>query len=429
MLTYVLDINGQPLMPTERCGKVRRLLNAGLAKVIKRCPFTIQLLYQSGTETQDITLGVDAGAKHIGLSAVGSEKELYAGDVMLRTDVSDNITQRRTLRRARRNRKRRHREPRFDNRVHAKKRGWLAPSVEQRIQTHQSAIRRVCRILPISDIVVEVASFDDQKIKNPDISGAEYQEGDQLGFWNVREYVLFRDHHECQCCHGKSGDHVLEVHHKRQRKDGGSDAPSNLITLCHTCHTGYHRGIVKIPDAVLTKPRPYNDAAFMGIMRWTLYERLKAEYQSVHLTYGYITKNRRIEAGLPKDHFIDARCITGHPKVKPLGYVYYQRKVRCHNRQIHKLTISKGGTRKMNQAPKYVYGYQLFDKVWTPLGEGFIFGRRSSGGFDIRTLNGTRITPSISFRKIHLEEAKETLLTEVRLSPFLPTTEVVGFPA
>ena len=61
-MVYVLNINGQPLMPTARHGKVRRLLRDKKAKVIKRCPFTIQLLYETLNVTQDITLGVDAAA-------------------------------------------------------------------------------------------------------------------------------------------------------------------------------------------------------------------------------------------------------------------------------------------------------------------------------------------------------------------------------
>ena len=35
-MVYVLNINGQPLMPTQRHGKVRRLLKAEKAKVIKQ---------------------------------------------------------------------------------------------------------------------------------------------------------------------------------------------------------------------------------------------------------------------------------------------------------------------------------------------------------------------------------------------------------
>ena len=115
-MVYVLDINGHPLMPTERHGKVKHLLKNGKAKVVKRCPFTIQLLYKSLTYTQSIILGVDAGSKHIGLSATTNDKEFYASDVELRTDIVKLISKRRELRRSRRNRKTRYRQARFDNR-------------------------------------------------------------------------------------------------------------------------------------------------------------------------------------------------------------------------------------------------------------------------------------------------------------------------
>ena len=227
-------------MPTERFGKVRRMLKNSLAHVVRRIPFTIQLDYDTTDFTQPITLGIDAGSKHIGVSATTTEKELYAADVELRNDIVDKLSTRREQRRTRRNRLR-HRKPRFDNRVSSKNKGWLAPSIENKIHTHMSVVKNVCKILPVSNIVVETASFDMQKIKNPDIQGEEYQQGKQLGFCNVREYVLWRDGHACQHCHGKSKDPVLNVHHLESRKTGG-DAPNNLITLCETCHKAFHRG-------------------------------------------------------------------------------------------------------------------------------------------------------------------------------------------
>jgi N6-L-threonylcarbamoyladenine synthase len=101
-------------------------------------------------------------------------------------------------------------------------------------------VKEVHKILPISKVIVETAAFDIQKIKKPNITGTEYQQGDQFDFWNTREYVLFRDNHECQHCNDKSGDKVLGVHHLESRKTGG-DSPDNLITLCETCHTKYHQ--------------------------------------------------------------------------------------------------------------------------------------------------------------------------------------------
>ena len=204
MYVYVISKSGKPLMPTKKLGKVRHLLKDGRAKVVQRTPFTIQLTYDSKEFTQNVTLGVDAGSKTIGLSATTDEYEIYASNVILRNDIVKLLSDRRALRTSRRNRKRRYRPARFDNRVKSKKKGWLAPSVQNKINTHINVIRDILKILPITKIIIEIAQFDIQKIKNPDISGTEYQQGEQLDFWNVREYVLCRDNHECQYCHGKS---------------------------------------------------------------------------------------------------------------------------------------------------------------------------------------------------------------------------------
>lgn len=159
----------------------------------------------------------------------------------------------------------------------------------------------------------------------------------------------------------------------------------------------------------------FKDASFMGIMRWALYNELKAKYPNVSNTYGYLTKNTRIENNLLKDHYIDARCISGNPLARPLGCVYYQKKVRCHNRQIHKSTILKGGYRKQNQAPYLVKGFRLFDKVRYNDKEYFIFGRRNSGFFDIRTLDGEKVNNgSLSYKKLRLIETRKSYLTERR---------------
>ena len=411
-MIYVLNIDGQPLMPTNRHGKVRHLLKDGKAKVVNRCPFTIQLLYRNTSYTQPINLGVDAGSRHIGISATTPEKVLYEADVELRNDIVKLLATRRENRRTRRNRKTRYRKARFNNRVASKKKGWLAPSIRQKIETHLTVIVNVHKILPITRIIVETASFDIQKIKNPDISGTDYQQGEQLGFWNIREYVLFRDNHTCQCCKGKSKDKILNVHHIESRKTGG-DSPNNLITLCETCHKGYHQGTVKLPKTI-RRGMSFRDAAFMGIMRWALYDKLKTLYPDVNLTYGYITKNTRISNHLPKEHFIDARCISGNPLAEPLQYVYYQRKVRCHNRKIHKSKILKGGKRKRNQAEYIVKGFRLFDRVRFNGTECLVFGRRKRGTFAIRLLDGTKINEDASYKKLTFLEPRKYILTERR---------------
>lgn len=412
-VVYVLNKDGLPLMPTHKLGKVRHLLKDGKAKVVKRSPFTIQLNYDCGNHTQSITLGVDAGSKHIGLSASTKKQELYCSDVELRDDVVELLSTRRRNRRSRRNHLR-YRPARFDNRK--KEDSWLAPSIRQKIDSHLKVIEEVHKILPITNIIVEVASFDIQKIKNPDIEGIEYQNGEQLNSYNIREYVLFRDNHTCQCCKGKSKDRVLEVHHIESRKTGGN-APSNLITLCKTCHKKYHKG-----EIILKQKRgaKYDDASFMGIMRWDLYNKLKETYPNVSITYGYITKSNRIKHGLAKEHYNDAYCISQNFKANPLDTTIYQKKVRCHNRQIHKANFLKSGIKKLNQAPYIVKDFRLFDKVRYQDEDCFIFGRRSSGYFDIRKLDGTIIHRSASYKKSELLEARKSYLKEERSRQFLP---------
>lgn len=415
-MVYVISIEGRPLMPCKEA-KARKLLKQNTAKIYKREPFTIQLLFECENQTQDITLGVDAGSKHIGLSATTNSKELYSADVELRNDIVNLLSTRREARRTRRNRLR-YRAPRFNNRVHSKNKGWLAPSIEQKIQCHFQIIQDVYNILPITKIIVETASFDIQKIKKPDISGKEYQEGEQLGFWNAREYVLARDQHTCQCCKGKSKDHILNVHHIESRRTGGN-SPNNLITLCETCHKGYHNGSVRLPQNI-KREMSFKDAAFMGIMRWTFYNRLKELYPNVSMTFGYITKNVRIQNDLPKEHYIDARCISGNPNAEPLGYYFYQKKVRCHNRQIHKFNILKGGKKRLNQAPYIVKGFRLFDKVKYNGQECFIFARRSNGYFDLRKIDGTKINANANYKKISLLQTRKNYITERRREMAIP---------
>lgn len=410
-MVYVINKQGQALMPTERFGKVRRLLKNSLAHVVCRIPFTIQLDYDTTDYTQPVSLGVDAGSKHIGISATTSEKELYAADVELRNDIVDKLSTRREQRRTRRSRLR-YRKARFNNRVSSKRKGWLAPSVENKIQTHLTVVEKIHKFLPITNIVVETASFDIQKINNPSISGVEYQQGEQLDFFNVREYVLFRDNHTCQHCKGKSKDKVLNVHHIESRKTGG-DSPNNLITLCETCHKAYHRGEFELN---VKRGKSFRDAAFMGIMRWGFYDRLKNIYPNVSMTFGYITKNTRITNNLPKDHYVDARCISGNPTAKPLGYYFYQKKVRCQNRQIHKANFLKGGRKKLNQAPFLVKGFRLFDLVEYEKELYYIFGRRSSGSFDIRKLDGTKVNKgSINCKHLRLMATRKSILIEKRM--------------
>lgn len=407
MRVFVINQRKEPLMPTTQ-SNARKLLKSGKAKIYKREPFVIQLLTQTGESKQEINLGIDAGSKFVGISATTEQEELFSVEYKLRNDIVDLLSTRRQNRRARRNRLR-YRQIRFKNRK--KRKGWLAPSVQHKINSHVNIVNMICSILPIYKIVVETASFDIQKIQNQEIDGKEYQKGNQLGFWNVREYVLFRDGHVCQYCKGKSKDKILNVHHIESCKIGGN-SPNNLITLCETCHNGYHSGKIQLS---VKRGKSFKDATFMGVMRWSFYEQLKSKYPNVSMTYGYITKNTRIENKLEKSHRVDARCISGNPLSKPSTYWYFIEKKRCQNRQIHKANILKGGKKKLNQAEYIVKGFRLFDKVKYQYGEYFIFGRRNSGFFDIRDLDGSKVNKgSVSCKLLKLINIRQTILFERR---------------
>lgn len=399
-MVYVQDIDGRPLMPTTRHGKVRRLLKANKATVVNLCPFTIQLTYKSTDHKQPVTLGIDAGAKHIGFSATTEKEELFACETILRTDIVDLLSTRSQNRRTRRSRLR-YRKPKFNNRVFSKKKGWVAPSVKQRIDSHLNEVNEIHKILPITKIVIEAAQFDTHKMKNPNISGIDYQNGEQLGFWNVREYVLFRDGHKCSYCKGKSKDPILNIHHIESRKTGG-DSPSNLITLCETCHKEYHKGNI---DLKVRRGKSLCGAAIMGIMKWRLYDELKSRYSNVSMTFGYITKYNRIKYGIEKSHTSDAFVISKNFNAKRIEYQYLKRLVRRHNRQIHKMKILKGGKKKNNQAPFEVFGFRLFDKVLYNNEINFIYGRRKSGNFNIRDFNGEN-PKDVSYKKLKLIRGK-----------------------
>ena len=417
-MVYVISKTGQPIMPTENYTKVRLLLKSNKAKVVKRTPFTIQLTGISKTYTQEITLGVDAGSKHVGLSASTEKKELFTAELQPRNDVVNLMSSRRALRRSRRNRTTRYRRPRFNNRVHSKHKGWLAPSVEVKIWNHIQGVRFVMKLLPVKTIRVETAEFDLQRLKALEAGktlpvGTDYQLGEMYGQYNVRQYVLHRDGYSCQCCgaHGTDKKQVkLHVHHLESRKVGG-DAPDNLITLCKNCHAGYHAGIVKLP-VTRCKRKSTRDVVFMGIMRKTLLERLRNIFPKINIcsTYGYITKYWREKKGIVKTHANDAFVVTKNFEAERLEKSLLIIPKRQHNRQIHKCKITKGGKRKLNQTPKFVFGYQLFDRVKYKGEEGFIFGRRSCGGFDIRKLNGEKISPNVNYKKLKYLESRKSLL-------------------
>ncbi len=333
-MVYVISKEGKPLMPTKRHGKIRILLKNSQAKVVKRNPFTIKLLYDTTNYTQPVTLGVDSGYTYIGFSATTEKKELISGECTLLKGQSERLKERSKYRGQRRNRLR-HRKCRFDNRKIEK--GWLAPSIQNKYESHLRFIAYLQSILPISKIIIEVANFDVQKIKNPKIEGKEYQEGKQKDFWNLREYILHRDDHKCQNpdCNNKSKDKVLEVHHIGFWKKDRTDRPSNLISLCNKCHNPRNHKESGFLWGWKPKLKSFKEATFMSVVRWRLVNSLNCEH-----TYGFDTKSKRIALGLEKTHYNDAFCIadgSAQTRVKPI----YFEQIRRNNRSLEKFYDAK----------------------------------------------------------------------------------------
>ena len=397
-MVYVLNKHNQPLMPCSS-GRARRLLGTGKASVVKRTPFVIRLNNGSSGYRQPVSLGIDSGFTYIGVSAVSEEKELYAAEVQLRTDIVDLNSERRMYRRNRRGRKTWYRQPRFDNRK--KIEGWLAPSIQHKLDSHLKVIEKIKAILPVFNTIIEVAAFDIQKIKNPDTEGVDYQNGEQSGFWNVREYVLHRDGHKCQAPKCSRKDKILNVHHIESRKTGG-DRPGNLITLCESCHKKHHRGEITLK---IKRSNGFKAETFMSMVRWRLVNQTGAGH-----TYGYITKSNRIGLDIEKSHINDAFVIAGGTN-QARAEELLVKQVRKSNRKLFK------GERShiRNTAPRLVHGFQRFDKVEYNGVEAFIFGRRSTGYFDLRMLDGTRIHASARSVNLIRLESSGTYLIERRV--------------
>ena len=397
----VLDQQGKPLMPTKRLGKVYRLLKTQKAHIVSYEPFTIQLDYEPDTHViQPMTLGVDSGAIHSGYSVANEHREYYSAEVVARNDISNRLSDRRMYRQNRRSRKTRYRKPRFKNRKN-KKKGWLAPSLEQKVAVQVNEINHLHRYFPIETIIVEVAEFDIQKIKNPDISGIEYQQGTLQGY-NIRNYLLEKHKRKCFYCGKTVSD--FEVEHMRPKSKGGSNRIDNLTLSCHDCNE--KKGTLTAEEfiqqilpakkaATKLKQLPkekqlFKYMAHMNTTRWALYDAIKERYPNVKTTYGYITKYNRIQAGLPKAHHIDAKCITGFTTVPSMSQTVVKVKMRRHNRQLHRATFSKGHVRKAACLPTVTFGFQLYDIVLFNNHRYCIKGRRSSGAFALVSVEGLK---------------------------------------
>ncbi|BBJ27530.1 RNA-guided endonuclease IscB [Athalassotoga saccharophila] len=412
-MVYVISKSGKPLMPTKRHGKVRRMLKSGMAKVVRRTPFTIQLLYDSEEYTQDVTVGMDIGSRHAGASAISGNKELFAGQFDMRTDIHDLMTERRMYRRDRRSYKTRYREARFLNR---KKDKWLAPSVRWKVEAHIRIIHFLSKILPIARVVVEIAPFDTQKIMNPEISGVEYQNGVQKGFSDVREYCLWRAGYKSEYS-GKKG--ILEVHHIIPKSMGGTDTPENLIVLTADEHKQIHEGKIKITKRVNQKIKGLKDASHVSTIGQFIVSGLRIRYLT-EVTFGNITKGKRMASNLSKTHDTDALIIAGGDATTTrTESSFFAKFVRRQNRSLHKANMLNGGRKKVNTI-KSAKGYKRFDKVLYNDEECFIYGLRTSGYFDLRKLDGSKIHVSANWKQLKKLESAKTLLIERQVNVAIP---------
>ena len=386
MYVYVINKNGNPLMPCKPA-KAKHLLKAGKAKVIKRTPFTIKLLWDCEENTQEVVAGMDTGSKTIGCAAIANGKVVYQSEVQIRQDVSKKMEQRRMYRRNRRSRKTRYRKARWQNRASMRKKGRLAPSIKSKVDSHLREKKFVESVLPVTLWKVETASFDIHKISNPDVKRWDYQKGNQKDFYNVKAYVLHRDGYQCHKCKTKKGK--MHVHHVVFRSNGGTDSPENLIVLCSDCHDKLHKGEFEI-KGIRSKTK---HATEVGIVK----SQLEKQFGDFEETFGYQTKfNREQILKLPKTHYNDAVaiCCEEGEIIDISSTVYFKKHVSEGDYQ------QTNGSRSEKRIPTgKLFGLRKFDYIQHPLGFGFVKGKRSTGFFAISDLEGKVINPSVNVKK------------------------------
>lgn len=388
MVVYVLDVNGNPMMPTSRFGKVRRLLKDKKAKVIRRNPFTIKLLYKTETHVvQSCVLGIDTGSAHVGTAVYSKGKILYISQVNIRNDIKSKMDDRRGYRRGRRFRHTRYRKPRFLNRKNSIRKDRFSPTMMSKYQSHIREIDFIKSILPISQLVLETGTFDTHLLKNPSLANPKishwgYQKGTNYGFENTKAMVLNRDNYTCQYCKTKKG--TLHVHHIVYRSQGGSDEIENLTTLCEYCHKNLHSGKLKDFESKLEGKRKgqLKHATQMNSIRIQLLKH----YPDAIETFGYITKANRQALSLSKDHYIDACVIASCGKPFNIkSKTYYKRVVGNGTRILAKfrkvpIHLDRGKIR----------GFRRYDKVKYRGKEYFIYARSKTGNFCVTDIFGNK---------------------------------------
>ncbi|MGL4228002.1 MAG: RNA-guided endonuclease IscB [Tannerellaceae bacterium] len=387
-MVYVLNKDGQPLMPTNRHGKVKHLLKDGKARVVQKCPFIIQLLYDSTNHTQELVLGVDTGSGAIGTAVADNNgKIVYMSEVSVRNDIADKMKQRSKYRRNRHNRKTRYRKARWLNRKNSIKTGRFSPTMTSKFHGHVKEIEYIKSILPITQMILETGQFDMHFMKNPMLANPKirhwgYQKGINYGFENTKAMVLNRDGYTCQCCNGKHKDHKLEVHHIIYRSQGGSDEEDNLITLCHTCHKALHSGKIKLKLSGKIKGC-LKYATQMNSIRKQLF-RL---YPNAIETFGYVTKANRLKLGVDKEHYYDACVIATQGDAFTIRSSLYKKKCVADG----DFQKTKGVRSEQSITTGKICGFRKFDKIRYFGNEYFIKGRMSTGYAILMDIDGSKV--------------------------------------
>ena len=333
-VVYVRNERGFPLMPTVQ-SKARRLLRCGKAKVVRRKPFTIQLISATGELKQKIKLGTDSGTGYIGFSCITEKKEIYSEQLQVETKMSDRLTDRKKYRRNKRNQLW-HRKPRFLNRGN-KKEGWLAPSVKRLRNLHEDHIKFLKTLMPITEVVTEIGRFDTSKLSfnDSELEEFDYQKGPKIGYENTKAYLISREHGSCQYCGKEKGNQPWHIHHIIMKSKSGSDRLANLALVHKGCHEKIHKSEKKLE---CKKPKKIKDATLMNILA----SQLRKRHPDWNFVFGYETYIKRIELGFPKDHETDAFIIAGGSDQLRKG-TYYTKQKRRHNRSLEKLSRSRVG--------------------------------------------------------------------------------------
>lgn len=414
MRVFVKNMRGEPLMPCSQ-RKARLLLKEGKAKIVDYKPFTIQLLSPTGESTQDVHVGIDTGANHIGIAVTSEDKVLAKGEIELRDDIHKNMENRALLRRTRRSRKTRYRQSRFLNRK--RKDGWLPPTVQSKLDATFMWIDRFESLLPNPILHIEVGKFDIQKMMNPNITNEGYQNGQCAGYYDVRYFVFARDNYTCQVC--KKKNKILHTHHIIYKSKGGTDRADNLITVCSECHSSENHqkgGILYDWMIKHKKVKQYKDATFMNIVR----KRTFINYPNAIITYGSETSPYRKELGLDKTHYNDAIAISKIKNIKenPSGW-FYIKQFRKKKRSLHESHPIKGrkvknvNAERRNKNVPCKAGWYMNDMAICEGKVGWIYGFsggdkgnncvfRTIDGEIIRTSDINPKTPSIRLTSLKL---------------------------